>query len=35
MEESSLTEFFDSIEIDVDTEAFEDYNKLKKALLGD
>ena len=35
MEESSLTEFFDSIEIDVDTEAFKDYNKLKKALLGD
>jgi len=35
IEESSLTEFFDSIEVDVDTEAFENYNKLKKALLGD
>ena len=35
LETPDLTKFFDSIEVDVDPEAFEDYNKLKKALLGE
>lgn len=34
LETPDLTSFFDSIEVDVDPEVFEDYNKLKKALLG-
>jgi len=33
LETPDLTCFFDSIEVDVDPEVFEDYNKLKKALL--
>jgi len=35
LETPDLTSYFDSIEVDVDPEVFEDYNKLKKALLGE
>ena len=31
---ADLTEFLDSVEVDVESRAFEDYNKLKKSLLG-
>ena len=34
-EEPDLTKYFDAIEIDIDSNAFEDYKKLKKALLGE
>ena len=34
-EEPDLTKYFDSIEIDVDPKAFDDYKKLKRALLGE
>lgn len=32
---SDLEEFIDAFKVDVDSNAFEDYNKLKRALLGD
>lgn len=35
VEEPDLTAYFDSIEVDVDPSAFEDYKKLKRALLGE
>ena len=31
--ESDLSEYFDSVSVDVDPEAFRDYHKLSKALL--
>ena len=30
-----LEEFIDAFEVDVDPEVFEDYNKLKRTLLGE
>ncbi len=34
VEEEDLMECVDSVEVDVDPEAFRDYNELKKVLLG-
>ncbi len=35
LKERDLTKYFDSVEVDVEPDAWEDYNTLKKALLGD
>ncbi|MHA1675591.1 MAG: hypothetical protein ACTSU6_00255, partial [Candidatus Njordarchaeales archaeon] len=32
---SDLEEFIDAFKVDVDSNAFEDYNKLKRTLLGE
>ncbi len=35
LKEKDLTRYFDSVEVDVELNAWKDYNSLKKVLLGD
>ncbi len=35
LREKDLTRYFDSVEVDVELNAWKDYNSLRKVLLGD